>query len=398
MSRVPLLATHTRSVQLLTTLNAAVARAQEQIATGREILTPADDPSGAARVLLLEQSINSLTQFSRNADIAETRLQREEAAVTSVNDLLQRARELVVQGSNASQSNESRGFIAVELREIREQLLQTANTSDGNGRFIFSGFQVSSKPFSEIGGQVQYNGDQGVRRIQIGAERSIADSDPGSEIFFGVQRANGVFSVTPTASNGGSGVVAELELSGNQNYDFATYEISLVAGGQYEIRDSANTLVQTGAFSAGETIEFGDLRITLEGEPDVGDTFTLSPAGKQSMFDTLDQIATVLERGANDGAGRAQLYSSLNRGLEDLDQSILRVSETRTRIGSRLSTIENQRDLNEGYRLVSQQTLADVRDLDYTAAISELTQQLTALEAAQKTFARIQGLSLFNAL
>ncbi len=398
MSRVPFLATANRGVGLLTNLNAAVARAQEQIATGRAILNPADDPSGAAQVLLIERSIDALTQFSRNADLAETRIQREEAALGSVNDILQRARELVIQGANATQSVETRGFIADELRGLREQLLQTANSNDGNGRYLFAGFQIDQPPFVERSGQVEYHGDQGVRQIQIGTERSIVANSAGTDIFFQVPRANGTYSVSPSASNSGSGVVATLGVSDSASYNNGTFLLSAVTADSWEVRDSGGALVQSGTYTSGEAIEFNGLSITLDGPIAAGDSFSISPAGRQSIFDTMDQAIAALDSGASSSSTRAQQTSELNRALENLDQAFGKVSSVRTDIGVRLETIEIQRDLNEGYRLVSQEALADIRDLDYTAAISNLSQQLTALEAAQAAFARVQGLSLFNVL
>lgn len=398
MTRVPTYSTANTSVRLLTQLSASLARAQEQIATGRAILTPADDPAGAAQALLLEQSINALDTYSRNADIVEPRLQRQEAALTSAGDLLQRARELIVQAANASQSDESRGFIAVELREIREQLFQTANSSDGNGRFLFSGFQTDQPPFVESSGVVAYRGDEGQRQIQVGAERFIADGDHGADLFMRIPRANGVFSATTADTNTGSGTVAELGASNNTSYNYSDHSIRFTAPDQYEILDSASNVVATGSFADGDTIEYSGLSVRLTGQPETGDEFGISPAGKQSIFATLDQLEAALGRGRGDAAANARVSSELNRGLENIDQALGRVLETRTDVGARLSVLDSQRDLNDGYKLLSQDALGDIQDLDYTEAITTLSQQLTALEAAQKTFARIQGLSLFNVL
>ncbi|MEN0043349.1 MAG: flagellin, partial [Pseudomonadota bacterium] len=108
--------------------------------------------------------------------------------------------------------------------------------------------------------------------------------------------------------------------------------------------------------------------------------------------------AAALETPVADEAQRAEQDAAINRGIEGLDQALARVLEVRTGVGSRLATIESQVDANAGASLVLQESLADIEDLDYAAAISALTQQATTLEAAQQSFLRIQGLSLFRLL
>ena len=95
-------------------LQAALDQTQRQISSGRRILKPSDDPIAASRAIELRESISRLSQFDRNANIGTNRLAQEESVLTSVNDVLQRVRELSLQANNATQSNESRGQIAVE--------------------------------------------------------------------------------------------------------------------------------------------------------------------------------------------------------------------------------------------------------------------------------------------
>ena len=114
-----------------------------------------------------------LEQFDRNANIAENRLQNEESALSSVNNLLQRVRELALQANNSTQSNESRQLIATEMRQRLGQLVDIANSRDGAGRFLFSGNLDATTPVSVMGNNYTYNGDQGQREIQIGDSRRI---------------------------------------------------------------------------------------------------------------------------------------------------------------------------------------------------------------------------------
>jgi flagellar hook-associated protein 3 FlgL len=116
------------------------------------------------------------------------------------------------------------------------------------------------------------------------------------------------------------------------------------------------------------------------------------------MFTTLQSLATTLQTGASSPASRAQLSMGLNAALGAIDQSLDKVVDTRARIGARMNVIDSQKDTNEAFTLGLNQTLSNVQDLDYASAASRLNQQMLALEAAQTTFSKVQGLSLFSFL
>lgn len=84
--------------------------------------------------------------------------------------------------------------------------------------------------------------------------------------------------------------------------------------------------------------------------------------------------------------------------MENIDRAMDRVGRVHATVGARLNIIDNQKIINEDFNLASKVTLSKVRDLDLTVAITDLTQQQASLEAAQASFVRIQGLSLFNFL
>ena len=101
---------HASAINTILRQQSSLSDIQLQIASGRKILTPADDPAGAARSLNLRSSESSTLQFDKNLDIAESRLQFEEASLTGITELIQRVRELTVQGNNDSNDAGSRQF------------------------------------------------------------------------------------------------------------------------------------------------------------------------------------------------------------------------------------------------------------------------------------------------
>ena len=396
--RVPTLARSENGLALLTRLQSDIARIQEQISTGRAILSPADDPAGASRTLVYRQTIAALAQFTRNSDAAVGRLSVAEDSLRQATDRLEHVRELVLQAANATQSNESRAAIALSVRGALGDLVAIANATDGQGRHLFGGFRDSANPFVATASGIEYRGDNGERQIQIGERRFIHDSENGEQLFVRIPEANGVFSAAPNGANTGSLIAGELSVIDASLYDGGTYSIVFTSPSDYEVRDAGSTVVATGSIASGDSVSFNGVAVQLTGEPATGDSIDVRPAGQQDIFATLEGIAAALERGSSDAPTLAALTSELNRGLENVDQALSSVLHGRERIGTRLAAIESQVDANEGLELIARTSLADVEELDYTQAVTALSQQLTALEAAQQSFVRIQGLSLFNVL
>lgn len=386
----------TNGLNLMQRLQSALDQTQRQISSGRRILTPSDDPIAASRALEIRESLSRLGQFDRNANIAQNRLSQEESALSSVNNVLQRVRELALQANNASQSNESRQMIAVEMREQLDNLVQLANQKDGNGKFLFSGNLDATEPVIRMGTNFTYNGDQGQRYIQIGEGRQVADGDSGAAVFFGIRDGNGAFSTSAASANTGTGVLGAGSLVDPTAWNQDQYTVRFIDQSNYEVLDSAAAVVTTGTFQPGDTLAFSGIEFRLDGQPQAGDEFLAVPSRFQDVFASLDQLASAVERSVSDDVSRAGLNNGINSGLLNIDQAIGNVLDIRTQVGTRLSAIDDQVDANGAFSLNYQDTLATLEDLDYAEALSRLSMEVTTLEAAQQSFVRTQQLSLFN--
>ncbi len=387
-----------RGLDLMQRLQSSLDRTQQQIASGRRILTPSDDPIAAARTLELRESLGRIGQFDRNGGIARNRLNYEETALVSVNDVLQRVRELAIQANNDTQSNETRAQIAVELRERVDQLVTLANQRDGNGRYLFAGTLDETTPVSATGGGFVYNGDQGQRLIQIGEDRQIADGDSGAAVFFTIKAGNGTFSSRAATANSGSGVLGPGSVTDLSQYDQDTYTVRFTAPGSYDVLDSGGGPVASSTYTPGGSVEFRGIQFSLSGTPAAGDEFVVEPSRNLDMFGIVQDLADLLQTPVDDPASRTALHNGINAGLANIDQAIGRVLDMRTQVGTRLSAIESQATTNGALELTLQTTVADIEDLDYAEALSRLSIEATTLEAAQQTFIRTQSLSLFNFL
>lgn len=377
-------------------LQAAIDYTQRQISSGKRILSPSDDPIAAARAVEIRESIGRLDQFERNANIATNRLNQEETALGAVNNALQRVRELALQANNATQSDESRKLIAIEMREALGQLVQTANQQDAGGSYLFSGNLEDTAPVTRAGAAYVYNGDQGQRYIQVGEGRQVADGDSGAAVFFNIRNGNGTFATSPAAANTGTGVLAAGSLVNPTAWDQGQYTVRFIDPANYEVLDAGAAVVATGAFQPGDTVAFSGIEFTIDGQPEAGDEFSVAPSRYQDIFSMVDDIATAVETSAGSPAAQAALNSSINAGLLNIDQAIGNILDVRVQVGSRLAAIENQVDTNGALKITFRETLAGIEDLDYAEALSRLSFEVTTLEAAQKTFVRTQSLSLFN--
>lgn len=390
-----------RSIDGILDQQAQVSKIQQQLATGRRILTPADDPAAAARLLDVRETFEQISQFQRNADGATARLSQEETALAGVGDLLQRVRELAVQANNSSQNNENRIMIAKEVRQRLEELQGLANSQDASGEYLFAGFKGGTQPFTREGGGFTYQGDQGQRQIQISPSVQVADSDPGSEVFLAIREGNGTFVTEADPSNSGSGVIGPGSVSGTFVPGDYTLRFSQPQPSDpltFEVLDSQNNVVTNGNFVSGEAIAFGGAQVSVTGTPGDGDRFTIRSSAHQDMFTTVQGFIDALERPVSDTASQARFNNDMNRTLTDLDQALGKVSEIRAGIGARLNAIDSERQINEDVSLQMAKLQSSLNDLDLAEAIGHFNQQLTALEAAQRTYARLQGLSLFNLL
>ncbi len=161
-----------------------------QIATGKRILSPADDPADSARVLDLNQQKERTTKFQDNINAAEGNLQIEDVTLQSTVDLLQRVRELTIQANNDTYDAKQRESISFEIKQLSDQLLGYANTVNGQGDYLFSGYAIDQIPFTRgTNNEVIYNADQGQKSVQIGPSRQISTGNNGYDVYmdaFGV--------------------------------------------------------------------------------------------------------------------------------------------------------------------------------------------------------------------
>ncbi len=384
---------------------------QLQLSTGRKINSPSDDPVGAARIQGLERAVEVNEVYDRNVSRTRQRLQVEETAISSAGEVIQRVRELTVQASNAPLSDGDRAQIAVELRQRLDEMVAIANTRDGDGEFIFAGAQAGTEPFVASGGGIEYAGDSIQRELSIGPGITMRDGDTGDKVFMAIRDGNGVVSASQVPANTGGGYIAVENAIDQSVYDGGSYRISFVNAESFVVFDADDNLVlgteispgppqvlDGVPFAAGENVSFAGVNVTVRGTPEAGDEFVVEPAANQSVFATLNDLIGALESSSGTTDDAAVQRQGIDDSLARLDRIETRFLEVRSDIGGRLNTLDSVEN-NLAEQNLSLETLtSEIKDLDYAEAITRLQQELVTLQAAQQSFVRIQGLSLFNFL
>ena len=397
--RISTAALHDLAIATMLRQQASLARTQNQIATGKRVLTPADDPVAAAQLYELSRTQSQLDQFGSNSGAARGRLQLEEQALADADTLLQRTRELVLQANNPTLSDSDRGSIATELQARVTELQAIANRRDSNSEYLFAGYATRTQPFArDSAGRMAYGGDAGARTQQVDTTQFVSDSDPGADVFMDVPAGNGLFTTAAAAGNAGSGLLDTGGIVDRTQWVADQYTIAFTTADSWQVSDGGGNVVAAGAYQGGGAIAFRGVQVGISGTPAAGDRFTVQPAGTEDMFSTLDAAIAVLRSGGSTDALRAQLATALGGTLQQLDQGHERLLTVRAGVGARLAMLDDVDNAraNQGTDLAT--TVSGLQDLDYASAIARMNQQYVSLQAAQQSYASIAKLSLFNYL
>jgi flagellar hook-associated protein 3 FlgL len=292
-----------RAGEQMSRLQSSLLKSQNQMATGKQIVRPSDEPNRVATIARLNSLQARHDNYMSNMDLVKARFGTEEGAVSSAVQVMYRVKELTVQASNDTISASNRQAIATELQGLREQVLSLANTRDTSGNHLFAGSRVGEPPFEAPASDPQaspvYQGDKTRMEVMIGDQRSLPINRPGSEVFGRVLRTDGAGQVE------GVGFF--------QAFD------DLIAG----VRESKLTEVQRGN---------GDVDQMLEGltlaQADIGTDQAILEQQTASTEDTLTTLRLTLSDVQDlDYAKAIALMNKQMLSLEAAQSSFVKVSQ-----------------------------------------------------------------------
>jgi len=388
-----------------------VNKTQQQVSTGRRVLTPADDPIAATKILQLQQDAALREQFGKNMTGAEGRLTLEETQLAGITDNLTRLKELTVKAGDGSQTIGDRQAIAAEVREILGATVDLMNSKDAGGEYLFGGFKGATLPFQQNeNGRYDYAGDEGQRFLSIATSTTVATGDNGKNLFVDVEAADNSFNTLASPLNQGNGIVNPGFVVDEQAYA-AFYPEDLVvtfnaesaispSGPNFTVRQASDGRIVDGldaqGYNSGDDIVVAGLVIKISGAPEPGDEFLANSSEKQSMTDTIYRLMDGLNNLGDNPEDAATLDNLLEDTLNNLAFAQSSISQVRSEVGARLNVIENTSSLASDVDLVSKGVLSALSDVDFAEAVSRLSLQSFLLETAQQSYAKIQNLSLFN--
>ena len=385
-----------KGVGTIQQLWSSLLHAQQEVATGRRVLTPADDPIAASRALDVNKARVINAQHKLNLDTATDNLRLLENKLAGMGEILQYMREGAVGAGNGILTQKELDFFVIDMRSQFESLLTLSNTQDVSGNFLFSGYRADVQPFQGAYGNVHYEGDQGTRTIQVSSSRFMPVSLPGSDLFDNTRTMAGAINAFgSTGNSAGASVTVDFVPSPPALADTGhRYEVGF-DGTNYNVIEyipGNPTPVPVPATLAGSTLSFNGLEMDVSNFTAAGDSFEVFVASK-NVFTNLGIFIDTLEKPGSSG-----VISGVKFALDNIDHALDTELRVRAQVGSQLVELEQLGNINTDMDTQYADTLSRLQDCDYAEAISRLTRLQTNLEASQLSFMRVSGLSLFNFL
>jgi len=392
-----------------------LAQLQNELSTGKKIVNPSDDPTGAAQAERDQARMDRIASDQRALQAQQTSISMAESTLGDVTSALQSFRDLVVSAGDASQTASDRKTIQVQLQGIRDQILNMANQTDANGRPLFAALGSALTPFVAPTTAAQGYTFQGLPGQSSSTAVTIPYALDGNAAFMSTPSRDGVYNVT--VGNAGGPIPAGRLLTTNSvtvsnaalangsgytisitNVDTTTTPGSTIV--HYSVTESPSGNVSNQVAPAYLSTQNASiavqgmpgLSLNINGNPAVGDTISVAP--QTSIFSTLDNAINDIGNAANPNAATQAVAQALN----NLDTGMAKVSAVRGVAGdllNRASVINT----NEGQR--STQLTADqsaAQDLDMVKGISDFQTQQTGYQAALQSYASVKKVNLFNFL
>lgn len=261
----------------------AVDKTNQQITSGKRVLSPADDPVAATAILMLNQELARTTQFTKNIDTADNNLSLEDTTLQSVISLVQRLKELAVSSGNTAVLTPSDyKAIAAEVDSRMGELMNLQNTRNASGQYIFAGFQSETQPFvNNGGGNYSYQGDEGQLSVQASTTVTVAVSDSGKKIFMDIPASHNTFNTkaSPTNQASPAAIISVGDVYDQAAFDKLYPEDMLVTfnanssvtppSPNYTIteRSTGKVIVDKQVFISGQDIKVNGAKFSISGTP-----------------------------------------------------------------------------------------------------------------------------------
>ena len=429
------------TIRNLSQRQTALTNLQENLTSGKRVVRASDDPVAAAQAERALTRISRIQAEQRSLATQRDSIAQAESTLGDAVNVIQAMRELVVSAGNGSYKDEDRTTVANQLQSLREQLLDIANRKDTNGVPLLGalGSQLTAflGPLS-TSPDYQFNGQPG-QAASVGT--SIASTLDGHATFMFDPQRDGVFEASISNANPAypldgrqfttsavtvtnsqqlqepappaapytysvafTGVTTNPDGTFNATYDITSTNPAYVSPGPQTVSnltpDKASSIAVSITDPGGATLGFSVSALATKDpttgaiafSPAPGDTVTLSASA--SLFSTLDSAIQGIGSAANNNAAT----QAVGQALANIDAGLARLQNVRGYAGellNRADRISGDQD-NRSIQLEADRSRAE--DLDMIQGISDFQNAQTGYQAALKSYAQVQQLSLFNFL
>ena len=390
-----------QSAQQMSQKTSEVNEQMAYLTSGKGVLTAKDNAVSYSTLVGFNDGLANIEKYKRNITQAESHNNLQEVVFSNAENILNNIQEQMLQANSGAMSDEDLNTIAKQTRNSFQQLLDAANSQNANGDYIFSGYQTQLPPFSQqTDGGVAYNGDSGLRELQVSKNINIPINQAGDAAFMKVDNAIGDFSANYTTNTSGVSL-ASAAITDRNTYNSSalphdyTFSFDVITADLTVTDSGGNVVLPPAPYVAGQSLAFDGIDVTLSGNHLPGDSFTMSEQEDISIFETLNKAINWMEQGSV-GVNQAQHQVDYNTLLNQLNSSMMHITSRRVDSGIRLQTLESQKNSHLDAALNLASGKANIEDLDFAKAIGEFEQSKIALQASQQAFSKVQGLSLFN--
>ena len=399
---------------------------QNKIATGENILRASDDPVGSVELSGLNVVKKQIEQYERNVNSANDRLSLIDKNLENLSNVFIRVQELIIQASSDVLGASDREAIAIEVDQMKEEILSLANAQDSNGSFLFSGYKTNTIPFEkDLTGKINYKGDRGIASLSVSESRVMETTLDGGTLFQAVKVPSGdnvsIFQMLEdisysirTASGGVDSVkstgVAELtfenknpgtwtfDLTGNLGTATITAEITGEDPAEFVRQiNLGNTGVVATIMDDGKTIKLTD---SVNGPMEIKNLSVYGIDTAQKDPSSFFNVQPTDGIGNNIG-GVQKLYDNdqlPSKQLDNVASTQVHIANNRGEIGARTNSLDRQVELLVNRRLGVEKDVSDLKDADLAALVTNLQSMLTSMQASQQSFVKISQLNLFDYL
>src|ERR1044072_3480492 len=145
-----------------------LTKVSQQLATGKRINDPSDDPVGVGKSINMRSLRSSMDQYKANLESARGDIGYVDTTAGEIGDLMREAYQISVEGASAATDQSGRNAMASRVASLQSRIVDLANTKGPDGNYIFSGQKTTTKPYTLMGSTLQYNGDLNASYVEVG--------------------------------------------------------------------------------------------------------------------------------------------------------------------------------------------------------------------------------------